>query len=121
MVQAASHCAGDFEADVDESEISGLTKSPSVVVKPPFVTESAFSMECKLVSATPIVNDAGTVTTHHVIARVVQFHAAADLLEKTPNGSNMMNFAKGSAPLGRLGGNDWVTMGEKITIARPKV
>ena len=48
FVNAANHTCGNFLADEDEFDLSGLTRVSSTKVKPPRVAESAFHMECKL-------------------------------------------------------------------------
>jgi flavin reductase (DIM6/NTAB) family NADH-FMN oxidoreductase RutF len=119
VVDSASYCAGAFPADVDEFDVSKLTRAVSTVVKPPYVKESSFAMECELVSSSAINNDAGVHTTTHIIGRIVKFHVIEDLVERSDTGSvKLMNDGK---VLGRLGGNDWVRMGETISIARPKI
>lgn len=45
-VEAANHTCGNYDAGVNEYEISGLTPIPSHVVKAPRVAESAVHMEC---------------------------------------------------------------------------
>lgn len=45
-IEAANHTCGNYDPDVNEFEVSGLTPLPSQVVKPPRVAESAVHMEC---------------------------------------------------------------------------
>jgi hypothetical protein len=54
FVESANHTCGEFDADVDELELVGLTPIPSVKVTPPRVKESAVHMECKLVHTYPV-------------------------------------------------------------------
>ena len=49
FVESANHTCGEFDADVDELSLVGLTPVESHKVKPPRVKESAVHMECKLV------------------------------------------------------------------------
>ena len=40
----------DFPPEIDESDIAGLTKMPSIKVKPPRIAESPANLECRLAS-----------------------------------------------------------------------
>jgi hypothetical protein len=53
-----SHIDAPFE--VDEWSGSGLTQEPSDLVKPPRVKESAFSMECEVITHPLISGEQGT-------------------------------------------------------------
>ena len=48
FIEAANHTCGNYDAGVDEFEVSGLTPLASEVVAPPRVAESAVHMECRL-------------------------------------------------------------------------
>jgi flavin reductase (DIM6/NTAB) family NADH-FMN oxidoreductase RutF len=48
FVEAANYTSIDAPPGVSEWDLSGLTREPSQLVKPPRVKESAFSMECVL-------------------------------------------------------------------------
>ena len=48
-LESANHTCGNFDPDVNEMDIAGLTPIPSVIVKPPRVGESAVQMECEVI------------------------------------------------------------------------
>ena len=48
MVGQVSLSSCEYTRDVDEFDKVGLSKESSLIVKPPFIKESPFSMECKL-------------------------------------------------------------------------
>lgn len=120
MVEGASHTAGAFSPDIDEFVESGLTKLPSVLIKPARCKESAFQMECKMTSKQELINDEGVHTTTIITARVVMFHVAEPILGLTERGSKFVKY-DAFRSMGRLGGNTWSTLGDKFDIARPAV
>ena len=49
FIENANHTCGNWPYEMDEFEISGLTKGESQKVKAPYVKESPFNMECKVI------------------------------------------------------------------------
>ncbi|CAL1704539.1 unnamed protein product [Somion occarium] len=75
-IDNANACSIDAPADVSEWALSGLTKAPSVHVKPPRVKESAFSMECELFQTIDITHpESGVKSTTLILGRVKYIHA----------------------------------------------
>jgi flavin reductase (DIM6/NTAB) family NADH-FMN oxidoreductase RutF len=94
-------CATDFDSDVDEFEISGLTPTNSQKIKPPRVREAKISFECKLNQIVEIGD--GTVGSGFVvIGTIVLFHIDDGIYD---NGRIITDKLE---PLGRLAGN-WYT------------
>ena len=54
FVEQMVACATDFEKEVNEFEVSGLTPVDSVKVAPPCVKESKVSFECRLQTIVPV-------------------------------------------------------------------
>lgn len=68
----------------DEFPISGVTKAPSRLVKPPRVAESPVSFECKVHSVVRIQGDSLVGHSDIVIGRVVGIHVKGEYI--TPDG-----------------------------------
>ena len=66
-------CATDFNKDVDEFEVSGLTPVDSIKVVPPRVKESKVSFECTLNTIVP-VGEPGPGGGFVVIGTIIMFH-----------------------------------------------
>ena len=64
----------NFPRGTNEFEKAGLTPLASELVKPFRVAESPVQMECVVQQIIPISADDGTVTSQHVICRVVLMH-----------------------------------------------
>ena len=104
-------CSTDFDPNIDEFEISGLTPESSNKVLPPRVKESKISLECKLDQIIEIGSgEAGSGFV--VIGTVVLFHIDDDIYE---NGRILLDKLE---PLGRLAGNWYTRPTDKIKITR---
>ena len=94
-------CATDFDSDVDEFEISGLTPTNSQKIKPPRVGEAKISFECKLNQIVEI-GDGTAGSGFVVIGTIVLFHIDDGIYD------NVRILTDKLEPLGRLAGN-WYT------------
>ena len=94
-------CATDFDSDVDEFEISGLTPTNSQKIKPPRVGEAKISFECKLNQIVEI-GDGAAGSGFVVIGTIVLFHIDDGIYD---NGRILTDKLE---PLGRLAGS-WYT------------
>ena len=94
-------CSTDFDSDVDEFGVSGLTTVASQKVSPLRVGESKVSFECKLNQIVEI-GDGTAGSGFLVIGTIVLFHIDDDVYD---NGRILLDKLQ---PLGRLAGN-WYT------------
>ena len=104
-------CSTDFEPDVNEFEISGLSPSPCQKITPPFVKEAKVSFECKLNQIVQIGEKepgAGFI----VIGTIILFHIDDEIYE---NGKINLEKLK---PIGRLSGNNYTRTTDQFEIIR---
>ncbi|KAI5115010.1 hypothetical protein M0805_005028, partial [Coniferiporia weirii] len=88
FVEAASATSIEAPADIDEWAVSGLTPTPSDIVKPPRVRESAVSLECELYHFLDIpAPDApdGPPATTLVVGRIRRVHVRRAVLAAAPD------------------------------------
>ena len=104
-------CSTDFEPEINEFDVSGLTPSPCQKIKPPLVKESQVSYECELNRIIP-VGDESPGSGFIVIGTIVLFHIADDVYE---NGK--INLEK-LRPVGRLAGNNYIRTSDQFEIVR---
>lgn len=104
-------CSTDFEPEIDEFEVSGLTPSPCQKIKPPLVKEAQVSYECKLNRIIPI-GDESPGSGFIVIGTIVLFHIADDVYE-----DGKINLEK-LRPVGRLAGNNYIRTSDQFEIVR---
>ena len=104
-------CATDFDSDVDEFEISGLTPTDSQKIKPPQVKEAKISFECKLNQIVE-VGDGTAGSGFVVIGTIVLFHIDDDIYD---NGRILLDQLE---PLGRLAGNWYTRSTDTLKIVR---
>jgi flavin reductase (DIM6/NTAB) family NADH-FMN oxidoreductase RutF len=75
LAEAVNASSADAPPEVDEFELAGLTKRPSVKVKAPSVLESPVAMECRLLEIKRLQDSAGTaLDTWMVFGEVVMIH-----------------------------------------------
>jgi len=121
-LDAANHACGMFPPEVDEFEISGLTKVDDCqVVNAPRVKEAAVSYECQLEHVYPVVNDKGDPTTEIVLARIVRIHVDHTVLAENYDPTKPEVDTTKLKPIGRLGGNIYANLGDLVDIPRPQV
>lgn len=76
-----NQCSVPAPADVDEFELVGLTKAPSVAISAPRVAEAPVSLECRLCEVIRLKGFRGQPTdTWFVYGEVVHVHIRKDLL-----------------------------------------
>ena len=104
-------CSTDFEPQINEFEISGLTPSPCQKIKPPFVKEALVSYECELNQIIP-VGDESPGGGFIVIGTIVLFHISDNVYE-----DGKINLEE-LCPVGRLAGNNYVRTTDTFEIVR---
>ena len=104
-------CSTDFDPNIDEFEISGLTPESSSKVSPPRVKESKISLECKLNQIVEI-GDGTAGSGFVVLGTIVLFHIDDDIYE---NGHILLDKLE---PLGRLAGNWYTRPTDNLKITR---
>ena len=72
IVQQVSLSSTEYEKGVNEFVKSGLHETPSIKIKPPRVTESPVSLECKVIEVKSLGEEGGAGNL--VIAEVVMIH-----------------------------------------------
>jgi flavin reductase (DIM6/NTAB) family NADH-FMN oxidoreductase RutF len=109
--EAMNITAVAFPSDVDEFERAGLTKAPSVLVKPWRVAESPVQMECRYVQTIRLPGDGMVGTVDVIIGKVVGIHISDDAL--TADGKIDIEKIR---PLARLGYSDYTVVERAITM-----
>jgi flavin reductase (DIM6/NTAB) family NADH-FMN oxidoreductase RutF len=103
--------ATDFDPEVNEFEISGLTPDPCKFIAPPKVKEAKISFECKLNQIIPVGNE-GPGGGFVVIGTVVLFHIDDDVYD---NGHILLEKLR---PIGRVAGNNYIRTTDQFEIIR---
>ncbi len=98
----------------DEFERAGLTKAPSVVVRPPRVAESPAQLECVLSRVVDLEGPSPERPNRMVIGRVVGVHVADAVLRERVVDVALLD------PIGRLGYDQYVRGREVFRLARPR-
>jgi flavin reductase (DIM6/NTAB) family NADH-FMN oxidoreductase RutF len=109
LLERTVRASGDWPADVDEFEITGLTPAPSDLVRSPRVAESPVNLECRLHRVVEL-GDALLV-----VGEIVRAHVSDEVLT-----DGRVDVAK-LKPVGRLGGEGYALVRDVVNLARPKV
>lgn len=115
---AINLASGDWDPDVDEFALAGLTPAPSVKVAPPRVAEAAYALECRLERS--IVLGAMPRQTSLILGEVLWMHVRDEVLEDPRAGETPLADPLKLRPLARLGRNLYSTLGTLLTIDRPR-
>jgi flavin reductase (DIM6/NTAB) family NADH-FMN oxidoreductase RutF len=105
----AVEASGDWPAEVDEFEVTGLTPTPSTKVQSPRVAESPVSLECVVERIIELGQ------TDFVVGEVVWAHVRDDVLSEGRVDPTKLR------PVGRLGGDGYAIVREVIHLPRPRV
>ena len=104
-------CSTDFDPNIDEFQVSGLTPESSSKVSPPKVKESKINLECKLDQIVEI-GDGTAGSGFVVLGTIVLFHIDDDIYE---DGHILLDKLE---PLGRLAGNWYTRPTDNLKITR---
>jgi len=115
---AINLASGDWEPDVDEFAVAGLTPAPAEKVAAPRVAEAAFALECRLERT--IVLGASPRQTSLILGEVVWMHVREEVLEDPGAEETRLADPRKLRPLARLGRNLYSTLGTLLTIDRPR-
>lgn len=106
QIEAINLTAVEFPAHVSEFDAVGLTREPSLMVRPPRVAESPYALECRLVEIHQLGN--GLVIYGEVVCIAIDASVMVD---------NRVVAARLN-PVARLGGADWSLLGDVVTRKR---
>lgn len=110
--EAMNISAAPFEADVDEFERAGLTKAPSVKVKPFRIEQSPIQMECEYVQTIRLPGKGNMGSADVIIGKVVCIHIKDECI--MPDGKIDIEKIK---PLARLGYSDYTYVDKVFEMA----
>ncbi len=97
MVGQVSLSSCEYTRGIDEFNKVGLSKEESLIVKPPFIKESAFSMECRLYDIIDLGNK--PASGNLILGEIVMFHISQDILNENDQVDPMLLDA-----ISRMGG-----------------
>ena len=97
MVGQVSLSSCEYTRGIDEFNKTGLSKESSLIVKPPFIKESAFSMECRLYDIIDLGNK--PASGNLILGEIVMFHISQDILNENDQVDPMLLDA-----ISRMGG-----------------
>jgi flavin reductase (DIM6/NTAB) family NADH-FMN oxidoreductase RutF len=112
---AMNESAAELPPEVDEFVAAGLTKAPSVRVKPCRVAESPVQMECRYYQTIRLPGYTTEQSVDMIIGRVVLIHIQDEVIDA--NGK--VDIVK-IRPLARLGYQDYSCVDRIFELLRPE-
>ncbi len=113
LAEAMNVTATDFAPEVDEFVEAGLTPVPGEKVSAPRVGESPVQLECRVLQVVP-VGPEGPGGGALVVGRIVLIHVDDDVVVDGRIDARRL------APLARLGGMEYASLGEIFVMPRRK-
>lgn len=104
--------SAELPYEICEFEKCGLTREPSLRVKPPRVKEARVQMECELMQIVPVGE--GPLAANLVIGRIVMLHADDDVLDA----DGQIDPATLDT-IGRMGGDWYSRTRDRFAMKRP--
>ncbi|MEO8050895.1 MAG: flavin reductase family protein [Acidobacteriota bacterium] len=106
--------AGDYPPHISEFDVSGLTRVPSDLVKPPRVLESPVNLECRVHDIIELSSK--PMGCSIVIGEVIRFHVRDSIIDK-----DMFIDPDKLKPVARLGGPSYSRVRDRFDMIRPVV
>lgn len=108
----ANQTSAEFESDVDEWEVVGVTPAPSDDVRPARVLEAPASLECR-VRAIVDLGSEEMPTNSVIVATVTRFHVRDEVLDGYRVRPEVLD------AVGRMGRDLWSTTRDRFDLRRP--
>jgi flavin reductase (DIM6/NTAB) family NADH-FMN oxidoreductase RutF len=112
IVHRMNLTSGGYPPEVDEFEVAGFTKRPSVIVAPPSVAESPYSMECKLMENIELRRDIGG-NGNLMLLEVVAFHVSDSIVVDGKIDPHKLDL------VGRMGGSYYTSTRDTFEASQP--
>lgn len=105
--------AAELDPTIDEFDVAGLTKAPSLTVQPPRVVESPIHFECRVTQIIDVSTEPGGASV--IIGRIYHMHVDEAVLTEGVIDIHKLD------PLARLGGSSYARIVETFNMVRPMV
>lgn len=115
LVQEANLTAAPLPASQSELALTSWETLPCQGVQVPRLKEAAVAFEVELLSVTP-VNDGKRTVSDVYLLQITHVHLREDVYDEK---TGYINY-RALQPMSRLAGDDYATLGELLTIIRPK-
>lgn len=109
LIDAVHASSFEYPPDISEVEMLGLETRPSFHVRPPRIAVAPVSLECKLHQCIEFGNQPSRL----MVGEVLRFHVRDGLAVNGKITTAELN------PISRLGGPNYATLGNIISIATP--
>lgn len=120
QAEAMNATSAPLPHEIAEWDVCGVEAEPAAVVAAPRVVGALACLECRLVHALPLGMGApGKPSSTLVVAEVVHFAVAADLVRRDARGRLLPIDPAALESVGRLGGIAYTRTTDRFELARP--
>jgi flavin reductase (DIM6/NTAB) family NADH-FMN oxidoreductase RutF len=114
MAERVNQASGAYPPEIDEFDITGFTRAPSTLVRPPRVAEAPAALECRLFQLVP--HGTGSQHSTWVIGEVLALHIREECIGEDGRPDTVR-----IEPAARLGRDEWssVTSDTVFHLPRP--
>lgn len=113
MAERVNQASFEYWRDVDEFDVVGFTREPSLLVRPPRVAESPAALECRLFQV--VRHGEGPQAANYVIGEIVHVRVADAALR-----SDGLFDTAGQGLCARLGRNEWAELAPPAVFELPR-
>lgn len=116
MAERVNQASGDYPADVDEFDVAGFTREPSLAVRPPRVAESPVALECKLFQV--VKHGDGPQAASYIIGEIMHLRVHDGAIR-----ADGLFDTAGQGLVARMGRDEWseVLPESVFSLARPVI
>lgn len=120
LAEAMNATSAPLPHEIAEWDVCGVEAEPAAAVAPPRVAGALACLECRLVHALPLGTGApGKPSSTLLVAEVVHFAVAADLLRRDARGRLRSIDPAALQSVGRLGGIAYTRTTDRFELVRP--
>jgi flavin reductase (DIM6/NTAB) family NADH-FMN oxidoreductase RutF len=112
LAERVNQTSFEYAADVDEFDVAGFTRVPSVRVRPPRVGESPVALECRLHQV--VQHGTGPGAANYIIGEIVMIHADARVCVDGVPDERLIGLAA------RAGADRWVRVTDAAFFPLPR-
>lgn len=107
MAERVNQASAPYPFEIDEFDVTGFTRAPSSVVKPPRVVEAPASLECRVFQVVP--HGSGSQHGTWVIGEVLHLHVRNEVLAADGYPDTALVH-----PVARMGRNEWAEVTPEV-------
>lgn len=112
LAELANACGAEFDSEVDEWDVVGVTPAESELVAPMRVAEAPAALECRVRQVLEL-GDADRASNNLIVAWIIKVHVRDDVMDGIHPSPDALDL------VARMGADEWCTTRDRFTLQRP--